>query len=205
MFEHRNSPLRITATALVFEAGLGVMAVVAAWLIGHWPLPGIDIPVTEWPVQARAGLWGLAATGPMLLAMWLSDRCDLGPLRQLKLDFERLIVPLFARCQVWQLALISLAAGIGEELLFRGLLQDGIALWLGGPHAAWIALAVASILFGLAHMVSLTYAVIAALIGAYLGAIMLLTQNVLTPIVAHGLYDFVALLYLVYGRGGDSS
>jgi hypothetical protein len=54
-------------------------------------------------------------------------------------------------------------------------------------------------------MVSLTYAVIAALIGAYLGAIMLLTQNVLTPIVAHGLYDFVALLYLVYGRGGDSS
>ena len=204
MFGNRNNPLSITATALIFEVGLGVVAVLVAWLLGHWPLPGIEFPVTDWSVQAQACLWGVAATGPMLVGMWLTDRCEIGPLRQLKLDFEQLIVPLFARCNVWQLALISLAAGIGEELLFRGLLQAGIAEWLDVSHATWIALIVASIVFGLAHMVSMAYAVIAALIGAYLGVIMLMTNNVLTPIVAHGLYDFLALLYLVYGRGGDS-
>jgi membrane protease YdiL (CAAX protease family) len=204
MLEDRNNPLGITTTALVFEVGLGVVAVLLAWLLDHWPLPGIEIPITDWGVQARACIWGLVATGPMLVGMWLTDRCDVGPLRQLKLDFERLIVPLFARCRVWQLALISLAAGVGEELLFRGLLQDGITQWLNSPHAAWFALIVASIVFGLAHMVSLTYAAVAALIGAYLGAIMLMTNSVLTPIVAHGLYDFLALLYLVYGRCGNS-
>ena len=204
MFGNRHNPLGITATALIFEGGLGVVAVLVSWPLNHWPLPGIEIPITDWPVQLRACLWGVVATGPMLAGMWLTDRCEIGPLRQLKSDFEQLIVPLFARCSVWQLALISLAAGIGEELLFRGLLQAGMTRWLDVPHAAWIALIAASIVFGLAHMVSMTYAVIAALIGAYLGAIMLVTNNVLTPIVAHGLYDFVALLYLVYARGDDS-
>ena len=200
MFKNRRIPLGITGTALIFEGGLGVVAVMVSWLLGHWPLPGIQFPVADWPVQTQACLWGVVATGPMLVGMWLIDRCEVGPLRQLNSDFEQLIVPLFAHCSVWQLALISLAAGVGEELLFRGLLQSGMAQWLDVPNAAWIALIAASVLFGLAHMVSLTYAVVAALIGVYLGAIMLMTNNILTPIVAHGLYDFLALLYLVYAR-----
>ena len=93
--------------------------------------------------------------------------------------------------------LISLFAGAGEEMLFRGLIQAGLDEWMTGPAGAWIALAVASLLFGLAHMVSATYAVVAALIGAYLGALLIATDNLLAPIVAHGLYDFVALIYLV--------
>jgi membrane protease YdiL (CAAX protease family) len=203
MLRHRHNPWRITATAVVFEGGLGVLALVAGGWLGHLPLPGIDWPIVDWPEQLRAVLWGAAATGPMLVGMWALDRCEARPLQQLKDDFERLIVPLFIRCNLLQLALISLTAGIGEELLFRGLLQAGLADWLEGPRAAWIALAAASIVFGLAHMISTTYAVIAALIGAYLGAIMLLTGNIVTPVVAHGLYDFVALLYLVHARGSD--
>jgi membrane protease YdiL (CAAX protease family) len=38
---------------------------------------------------------------------------------------------------------------------------------------------------------------------AYLGLLYELTGNLLTPIVAHALYDFVALVYLTRGPGSD--
>jgi hypothetical protein len=50
-------------------------------------------------------------------------------------------------------------------------------------------------------MLSATYAILAALIGLYLGLLLIWTGNLLAPAVAHGLYDFIALLYLVRGNG----
>ena len=55
----------------------------------------------------------------------------------------------------------------------------------------------ASVLFGLGHMVTPTYAVLAGLIGLYLGALSMVFGNLLQVVVVHSLYDFVALLYLV--------
>ncbi len=52
-------------------------------------------------------------------------------------------------------------------------------------------------LFGLAHAISPTYAVAAAVVGVYLGAIFLLSGNLLVSVVAHGAYDLVALRILV--------
>ena len=187
----------ITAIALAFEGGLGLLALIVCWLMGRWPLPGVEFTTAQWPVQARAILWGVVATVPMLAAMWSVDRFPIGPLNQLKTDFERRIAPLFAGCSIVQLVLISVCAGVGEEMLFRGLIQAGLDEWISGPAGPWIALGVASLLFGLAHMVSVTYAVVAALIGAYLGILLIVTDNLLAPIVAHGLYDLVALIYLV--------
>ena len=187
----------ITAIALAFEGGLGLLAWGVCWSIGRWPLPGVAFGPDSWPAQRSAILLGIAATIPMLGGMWLIDRFPVGPLKQLQTDFERYLIPLFAKCNLFQFVLISLAAGIGEEMLFRGLIQSGLQQWLDRPSGLWIALGVASVVFGLAHMVSMTYAVIAALIGAYLGALLIVSGNLLTPIVAHGLYDFVALVYLV--------
>jgi len=73
-----------------------------------------------------------------------------------------------------QLLVISALAGIGEEALFRGVVQAAIGQWSGLP---WLGLLVASVLFGLAHMITATYAVVAALIGAYLGWLLLLTMR----------------------------
>ena len=55
-----------------------------------------------------------------------------------------------------------MTAGIGEELLFRGVVQALLERWLG----PWIALGVASILFGLVHALTPTYALLAAFAGA---------------------------------------
>ena len=193
----------ITAIALAFEGGLGLLALIVCWWMDRWPLPGVEFTSDLWSVQAQAVLWGIVATVPMLAAMWIIDRFPVGPLAQLKTDFEQRIAPLFAGCSIVQLILISLFAGVGEEMLFRGLVQSGLDEWIDRPAGPWLALGAASLLFGLAHMVSATYAVIAALIGAYLGILLIMTDNVLVPMVAHGLYDFVALVYLVRDPGGD--
>lgn len=191
----------MAAIAVAFEGGLGLLALLLGWLLGVWPVPGLARSGVVWDQQLPALAWGLAATGPMLFGFWLIDRYAWGPLAALKADVERLVVPVFRDSSVVDLALVALAAGVGEELLFRGLIQHGLAQWLGEPWGIWMALAVASVFFGLAHMLSATYAVLAALIGAYLGLLLIWTGNLLAPALAHGLYDFVALWYMVRDHG----
>ena len=107
-------------------------------------------------------------------------------------QIEKHIVPMFAGVPATGLLVIASMAGIGEECLFRGVLQPELAGWLGVP----MAVVVTSTLFGLAHSITPTYAVVAGLIGAYLGALAALTGNLLVPVIAHALYDFAALKFL---------
>lgn len=190
----------MTALAVAFEGGLGLAALLLGWLLDFWPVPGVELDGIIWSDHWPALLWGLAATGPMLAGFWLIDRFPWGPLGDLQRDVERLVVPLFRHCSILELALIAAAAGIGEELLFRGLLQHGLSVWLAPPWGVWTALVVASCVFGCFHVLSATYAVLAALIGLYLGVLLIFSGSLLAPAVAHGLYDFIALVYLL--RGG---
>ena len=195
----------VAALAVAFEGGLGLLALLLGWLLGVWPVPGMERTGVAWGDQLPALAWGVAATGPMLLGFWLIDRFAWGPLAALKADVERLVVPVFRNSSIVDLALVALAAGIGEEMLFRGLVQHGLANWLAPPWGIWLALAIASAAFGGAHMLSATYAILAALIGLYLGLLLIWTGSLLTPAVAHGLYDFIALLYLVRSDGTPAS
>ncbi|CAM9897233.1 unnamed protein product, partial [Heterosigma akashiwo] len=87
--------------------------------------------------------------------------------------------------------LLSIAAGVGEEVLFRGLLQNGVGIKLGQS----IGLAVASIIFGLLHNVTPVYALIATIYGFYFGFIYLATGNLAIPMIGHAFYDLVALIH----------
>ena len=111
-------------------------------------------------------------------------------------------MPLFRNCRFLELAVIAALAGLGEEMLFRGLIQAAVAERIGGPCGVWLGLLMAAVLFGLLHPITPTYAVLAGSIGLYLGWLWLACGNLLAPIVAHGTYDFVALLYLVKVREG---
>ncbi len=175
------------AIALACEGGLGLIALAIGYWLARPPLTQI-----EW--RAAAVGYGLLATAPMLCGLWLITRYPYGPLRALDATVQQLLVPLFRGCSVWELLLISAAAGLGEELLFRGVIQAGAEQYFASP---WMALAMAAVLFGLAHPISVTYAILAGLIGAYLGWLALATENLLVPVVAHGAYDFAALLYLL--------
>jgi CAAX protease family protein len=87
----------------------------------------------------------------------------------------------------------SLIAGISEEAFFRGAIQGGLSDRVGLVSA----LILASGLFGAFHLLSWTYGIIAALIGAYLGLVWIWTGNLLTPMITHFIYDFVALVYFL--------
>ncbi|MCA1686202.1 MAG: CPBP family intramembrane metalloprotease [Planctomycetia bacterium] len=104
------------------------------------------------------------------------------------------MAPALAGCGWPDLALIAVAAGVGEEMLFRGVIQGALARPLG-PIAA---VAAAGAVFGLFHPVSTAYVVVAGLLGAYLGLVWLATGNLLAAMVAHAVYDFVALLALLH-------
>ena len=186
-------PQTLLLLAVVFEGGLGLLAVALGWWLGPKPLESIG-----WSFSAAA--WGAAASLPMLLAMSICVRVPLGPFVKLVWVMEELIVPMFRRCRVRHLLLISALAGLGEEMLFRGLIQETTAGWVGGPLGIWAGLLVASLLFGAVHPITPTYAVLAGLMGLYLGWLWIATGNLLVPITAHAVYDFVALVYLVKVR-----
>jgi membrane protease YdiL (CAAX protease family) len=183
--------------ALLFECGLGVLALAIGWLLGHSPLVGINSDAPEFSTQVRAIGWGLVATGPLLLALLTIERFPLGPLRQLREMTAEVILKMFGGATIGQLAAVSLAAGFGEELLFRGLIQAGVSSWITGTIGIGVGLAVASLLFGICHWLSGTYAILAVIAGAYFGLLLILSGNILAPIVAHAAYDFLALVYLI--------
>lgn len=171
--------------AALFEGAIAAAAALLAW----W----LDVPVLQgWKLDLASAATGLAATAPLLAGMWLTMRWPVGPFRELKALVDDYVAPLFRTGTLTDFALISLLAGSGEELLFRGVVQRGLAGW--GP---WVACIVASALFGLCHALNTGYLILATAIGAYLGWLEWATGNLAVPIIAHALYDFVALVYLV--------
>ena len=67
----------------------------------------------------------------------------------------------------------------------------------------WVALVGSAILFGVLHAMTPSYAVLATGMGIYLGLVFVFTDNLLSAVVAHALYDFVALVWIT--RGPPSS
>ena len=51
------------------------------------------------------------------------------PLVELKQQVRAMIRELFPRARVFELAIIAVLAGVGEELLFRGVLQTLVGRW----------------------------------------------------------------------------
>jgi membrane protease YdiL (CAAX protease family) len=172
--------------AVAGEAGLALLAVGLGRVLDASPLPLLR---PSW----SSFRWGVLATAPLLLGLiWVLKR-PAGRLRQLVDYVVRELGPILARRSAVELALLAALAGIGEELLFRGLVQGGLMRVVPG----YLALLSASALFGLAHFATSTYAVVAALMGLYLGGLFLMQGSLLAPIVTHALYDFVALIILV--------
>jgi len=195
-----SNPGRTTLIALLFEGGLGLAAFAVGWLLGRWPAIGMSQTSESVQEQLKAVGWGLVATGPLVVALIAIDRIPFSPLARIRELTEEVVMRMFRGASVLQLAAVSIAAGFGEELLFRGLMQAGLTELIGGPAAPWLALAAASVLFGVCHWLNTTYAILAALAGAYFGLLFLLTGSLWTPIVAHAAYDLLALVYLVRPR-----
>lgn len=137
--------------------------------------------------------WALLLSIPMFVGLYITSRSKWGPLTRFNNEIEEKVAPIFANCNIIDLALIAFLAGTGEELFFRGWLQGALASKFG----VILGILLASGIFGFAHYLSPTYAIYAGLTGLYLGAIFYVSGNLYIVMGIHALYDFVALIYLV--------
>ena len=145
----------------------------------------------SWNLRGLAA--GVAATAPLLLLLAWCLRTRFGPIARLVRTVEERAAPLFAGETAATIAVVAALAGLGEEALFRGVMQTALLARI----PAWAAISLTAAAFGLAHALSLTYAVLAALVGGYLGWLHVASGNLLVPILVHALYDFVALRLLL--------
>lgn len=101
---------------------------------------------------------------------------------------EDLFVPLFGHTARGDVALLSLLPGLGEEILFRGVLQPEIGLLA------------ASLVFGLMHSGLsrrlLPYGLWATVVGALLGSLYLATGNLWGCIAAHALTNAAGISWV---------
>jgi hypothetical protein len=183
--EHTNG----FAMAVMVEGGLALAAALFAWFFSV-SLRNQFPPTGELLAVALAR--GLAATLPMLLVFWLLVNSRRPVLRQLRDQVDWLIHEMFPTGSIPQFAMVALLAGVGEELLFRGALQTKLGQWT----TPIVGLLLTSVLFGLAHALSKLYFAFAVAVGAFLGWLAFQFNDLIAPMVAHGLYDFLALVYL---------
>ncbi|MCA9240422.1 MAG: CPBP family intramembrane metalloprotease [Planctomycetales bacterium] len=179
---------RTLLLAVVVEAALAPVGLLVCWFF--------RVPVApQFPSPGGLPGWtlaGLLATAPLLAALAAVLRARWAPLARLREESQRVAAHLLLGVGIGPLVAVSLAAGLGEEVLFRGALQPLLGSWLG----AWGGVVGAAALFGFAHPISREYMALAMLIGLYLGGLTLLTGNLVPAIVAHAAYDFVALCWL---------
>lgn len=172
-------PGRLVLVTIGMQAALAGTAALGIW--------AFDVPVA-WgrPVDIAIGLAAALALG--ILNLWMLRYAPANWLvSSVRTIYGRLLAPLFAPLGPRAAVLVGLSAGVGEELFFRGLLQP------------LIGLALASLVFGLAHVAGRDMAgfgVWATLMGAALGGLAVVTGGLLAPIIAHGVYDALALTYI---------
>ena len=86
---------------------------------------------------------------------------------------------------------IYLVTGVPEEFLFRGLIQNTLERAIGRA-----ALPIASIIFGLAHLPDVRYALLATLAGVAYGWVYRATRRITASAVTHALVDWIWVLLL---------
>lgn len=175
-------------SACIFEASLSLVAVLIGWFAD------ID-PTAALYFDESAVLLGILGTlPPMLLFLTL----QILPINSLQTIQRLLMDTLVSRLHTlhWtDLFVLSAIAGIAEELLFRGALQPWFESLWGIQAGLWVS----GVIFGLVHAITPLYAILATLVSVYLGLSLDYsgTRNLLTPIIIHGLYDFLVFILLV--------
>ena len=92
-----------------------------------------------------------------------------------------------------QIIVLSVLAGIGEELLLRAWLQT----WLHTKTGPWLAIFLASLVFGLLHFMNIAYVLITFVAGVVLGVAFYYSNSLILVATAHVVYDVCAFAMIV--------
>lgn len=187
--------------ALQVEGALFVLALGLGWL--GLRDPEQSLVRFSWEGTLRpALLWGLAGAVPVIAVSLWGSHSKARFWQPVQSAIHETLLPLVRQCDWAGLAIVALLAGLGEELLFRWSLQGGLERLLPAGSGTWIALLIASAVFGCCHFVNREYFLVATVIGVWLGLLMIWSGTWLAPALAHTLVDLVALAVLAV-RGED--
>jgi membrane protease YdiL (CAAX protease family) len=203
------SPRRKLMAYGVTIAVLWFLAAVAIWIGGwaslsHSPAaPAIWLPratITAPAIGALTSIYLFVASLPMLQSL-RGPRWRTAYAAAMRRGFSKLpgLLP-SSGAERAAFILVSLSAGVCEEILFRGFL---IRLLNGGALALPLAgaLAASSLLFGLGHAYQGFKGVLGtAVAGLFMGLLFLLSGNLVPAMVVHALLD----MQVVYVLGSAS-
>jgi len=136
--------------------------------------------------------WTDLGIGVLAAICMFATFCRFTSVRQ---QAQKIMGESLSQCRWDELIILAIAVGITEELLFRGALEA----WMARIHPVF-AILIVNLLFGALHAVSLTYGIIAGLLGLILSVLAHWPgeYNLLRPIVAHAVYDYIAFYWIVY-------
>jgi uncharacterized protein len=182
------SPDRFFKSACLFEAALILVAVVLGWLSGINPFASLHY-------SESAIIYGVLGTMPLFLLFLFLEQLTADSVVTIRRLLLETLGPSLHRYHWTDLFILAAIAGISEEILFRGVIQP----WMESSWGLTAGLVGSNIVFGLVHAVTPLYAVLATLVGIYLGLALDVggDRNLLTPIIIHGLYDYLAFLALM--------
>jgi membrane protease YdiL (CAAX protease family) len=155
---------------------MGVTAIVLLLIAKLWMQFG-SIPLMTFRWSGLAVLQGLGLGVAITLASSLVYYTWQAYRQSADYYLELVLKPLVLPDIIW----LGLLPGLSEELLFRGVMLPAFGLDVEG-------LLLSSLCFGVLHLSSLKqwpYVVWATIIGLALGASVVVTGNLLVPIVAH--------------------
>lgn len=189
LFNGRTTVALVGGQSLLVAAAMGAAVIVGTPNFGFGP--GIEFSVSA----LQLGILYAVPIGALAAALDLIEE-QYPALQDVTKATQRSVLALMGGTFKPALALViaialGVAAGFGEEMLFRGVFQYEVASRFGTATGV----ATASIIFGLLHAVTPLYAVLATIASIYFGTIYLLTENLAVPIACHTFYDIGALFY----------
>ncbi len=183
MIRKRTILLLALATLIIF-GGLGVLFIPYAR----------DIGITVF-VSGNKQLW-LQLTVGLIFGIITANAgwqiVELPKLEKTKVFFSEIIKPL--KLNTFEIIIISVCAGIGEELFFRGAVQPMLGVWA------------TSVLFVLLHGYLNPFNLPLTYYGIYMvvviGVMGLFTENIgiVTAMIAHSIIDYILLQKLSHAK-----
>jgi membrane protease YdiL (CAAX protease family) len=98
------------------------------------------------------------------------------------------------------IVMMAILPAIGEELIFRGVIQKQLVKWLSNPH---VAIFITSVFFSAFHMQFLGF-LSRLILGMVFGYLFYYSKSIRLPILAHFANNFLALMLAFY-FGTDTS
>jgi membrane protease YdiL (CAAX protease family) len=195
-----NYPDILRGTQLISEIGGFILpAILCAWLFSDRYKEYLQTDNSIHPSWIRWTIISAIVVVPFVnLSFYFNQQIPLPDVLQ-KMDesAEQMTAKMLYAENIWvfvsNVVIICILTAIGEEFLFRGVLQKIFAKAIKNPHVViWLV----AIIFSAIHL-QFSGFISRMLLGAYLGYLLYYTQTIWIPILAHFTNNFVAV-FTVY-------